>query len=163
MLSHFSCVWLCDPIDYSLPGSSVYGILQARIQEWVTMPSFRGFFPTQEEVSGCPGGSAGRTLIDLVLYQPLHSRTEEKGGKATSGLCDLGHGANLWTPCVNRRGVCVLVTQSCLTLCNPTDCSLPGSSVHGISQARILEWVAISSSRGSSWPTLRATLYHLSK
>ena len=48
------------------------------------MPSFRGFFPTQEEVSGCPGGSAGRTLIDLVLYQPLHSRTEEKGGKATS-------------------------------------------------------------------------------
>ena len=38
--------------------------------------------------------------------------------------------------------------QSCLTLCNPKDCSLPGSSVHGISQARILEWVAISSSRG---------------
>ena len=44
----------------------------------------------------------------------------------------------------------VLVDQSCLTLCNPMDCSLPGSSVHGISQARILEWVAISSSRGSS-------------
>ena len=40
--------------------------------------------------------------------------------------------------------VCVLVTQSCLTLCNPTDCSPPGSSVHGIFQARILEWVAIS-------------------
>ena len=38
----------------------------------------------------------------------------------------------------------VLVTQSCLTLCNPMDCSLPGSSVHGIFQARILEWVAIS-------------------
>ena len=42
------------------------------------------------------------------------------------------------------------VTQSCLTLCDPLDCSLPGSSVHGIFQARILEWVAISSSRGSS-------------
>ena len=38
------------------------------------------------------------------------------------------------------------------TLCNPTDCSPPGSSVHGIPQARILEWVAILSSRGSSWP-----------
>ena len=38
--------------------------------------------------------------------------------------------------------------QSCLILCNPTDCSLPGFSVHGILQARILEWVAISSSRG---------------
>ena len=51
--------------------------------------------------------------------------------------------------------ICTLacsVTQLCLTLWNPMDCSLPGSSVHGISQARILEWVAISSSRGSSGP-----------
>ena len=44
----------------------------------------------------------------------------------------------------------VLVTQSCLTLCDRMDCSLPGSSVHGILQARILEWVAVFSSRGSS-------------
>ena len=42
--------------------------------------------------------------------------------------------------------------QSCPTLCDPTDCSLPGSSVHGIFQARILERVAISFSRGSSPP-----------
>ena len=39
--------------------------------------------------------------------------------------------------------ICVLVTQSCPTLCNPMDCSLPGSSVRGIFQARILEWVVI--------------------
>ena len=38
------------------------------------------------------------------------------------------------------------------TLCDPTDCSLPGFSIHGIFQARVLEWVAISFSRGSSWP-----------
>ena len=44
------------------------------------------------------------------------------------------------------------VAQSCLTLCNPMDCSLPGSSVHGIFQARILEWAAISFSRGTSQP-----------
>ena len=44
----------------------------------------------------------------------------------------------------------VLVTQSCLTLCDPMDYSLPGSSAHGILQARILEWVAIPFSRGSS-------------
>ena len=44
------------------------------------------------------------------------------------------------------------VTQSCLTLCNPMDCSLTGSSVHGISQARRPGWVDISFSRGSSWP-----------
>ena len=41
------------------------------------------------------------------------------------------------------------VAQSCLTLCNPMDYSLPDSFVHGTSQARILEWVAISSSRGT--------------
>ena len=44
------------------------------------------------------------------------------------------------------------VAQLCPNLCKPMDCSPPGSSVHGISQARILEWVAISFSRGSSWP-----------
>ena len=44
----------------------------------------------------------------------------------------------------------MLSSQSCLTLCNPMGCSPPGSSVLGISQARILEWVAISSCRGSS-------------
>ena len=42
--------------------------------------------------------------------------------------------------------------QSCLTLCEPTDCSLPGSSVHGILQARVLEWGAISSARALFWP-----------
>ena len=44
------------------------------------------------------------------------------------------------------------VSQLCPTLCNPMDCSLPGSSFHGIFQARILEWVAISFSRGYSQP-----------
>ena len=49
--------------------------------------------------------------------------------------------------------LCMLHAQSllsCLTLCDPMDCSPPGSSVHGILQARILEWVARSSFRGSS-------------
>ena len=44
------------------------------------------------------------------------------------------------------------VAQSCLTLYEPLDCSPPGTSAHGIFQARILEWVAIPFSRGSSWP-----------
>ena len=44
------------------------------------------------------------------------------------------------------------VSQLCPTLCDPMDCSSPGFSVHGIFQAGILEWVAISSSRGYSWP-----------
>ena len=45
--------------------------------------------------------------------------------------------------------------------CDPMDCSLPGSSVHGIFQAIVLEWVAISFSRGSSWPRDRTRVSHL--
>ena len=48
------------------------------------------------------------------------------------------------------HSVKVLVVQSCLTLCDPMDYNLPGSSVHGVFQARILEWVVILFSRGSS-------------
>ena len=44
------------------------------------------------------------------------------------------------------------VAQSCPTLCDPMNCSLPGSSIHGIFQAGVLEWIAISFSRGSSRP-----------
>ena len=64
----------------------------------------------------------------------------------------------------------VLVTQLCPTLCDLMDCSPPGSSVRGILQARILEWVAVPSSRGSSQARNRTQvssigrqiLYHLS-
>ena len=52
--------------------------------------------------------------------------------------------------------VCAKSLQLCLTLCNPRDCSSLGSSVHGILQARILEWEAIPFSRGSSRPRDRA-------
>ena len=65
---------------------------------------------------------------------------------------------------------CVLITQLCPTLCDPVDCSPPGSSVHGIFWARIPEWVAISFSRGSFRPRNRTWVcciagrffYHLS-
>ena len=53
------------------------------------------------------------------------------------------------------------VTQSCPTLCNPMDCSPPGSSVHRIFQARVLEWVAISFSRGSSQPRGQTQVFHI--
>ena len=59
---------------------------------------------------------------------------------------------------VKKKGE-VLVTQSCPTLCDPMDCSPPGSSVRGILQARILEWVAIFS-RGSSDPGMEPGLLH---
>ena len=60
--------------------------------------------------------------------------------------------------------LCVLSQslQSCLTLCNRMDYNLPGSSVHGILQAKILEWVAVLSSRGSSQPRDRTQVSYVS-
>ena len=60
-------------------------------------------------------------------------------------------------PSVGKK---VLVAQSCLTLCDPIDCSLPGSYVHGILWARILEWAVISFSRESSQPRDQTHLLH---
>ena len=61
----------------------------------------------------------------------------------------------LWRPRISHmkwKKVKVLVAQSCPAFCNPMDCSPQGSTIHGIFQTRILEWVAISFSRGSSQP-----------
>ena len=63
--------------------------------------------------------------------------------------------------CIRPHAVLCWVAQLCLTLCDPMDCSPPGSSVHGILQARILEWVAMPSSRGSSQPRDRTQVSHI--
>ena len=68
----------------------------------------------------------------------------------TLGLVRFGDGERMRVQYGSDR-VCVCA-QSSLNFCDPIDCSLPGSSVQGISQARILEWVVIYSSRGSSQP-----------
>ena len=54
------CLALCDPMDCSLPGSSVHGILQARVLEWVAIPSFRGSFPSRDQPASplCPASQA---------------------------------------------------------------------------------------------------------
>ena len=68
------------------------------------------------------------------------------GGLLSMGLHRVGH---------DRSDLATTAAKSfqlCLTGCNPMDCSLPGSSVHGILQARILKWVAMPSSRGSFQP-----------
>ena len=75
--------------------------------------------------------------------------TEAVAPHSTSNYCTLFlalEGSEKWKETESE------VAQSCLTLCDPVDCSPPRSSVHGILQARILEWVAISFSRGSSRP-----------
>ena len=87
-----------------------------------------------------------------VYYNLSHCLVSLKPGVP----CDsLFHSKNIvwktpWYYCICKY--LVLVAKSCLTLCDPMDCSPSGFSVHGMSRARILEWVAISFSRGSSWP-----------
>ena len=98
-------------------------------------------FSRQESWSGLPFSSSGDLSnpgIEPVppMFPALAGRffTPEPRGK----------------PWPRPLCVCAKLLQSCLTLCDPMDCSLPGSSVHRVLQARILEWVAVPSSRGSS-------------
>ena len=83
-------------------------------------------------------------LVDSFMEQVfrghlLHARLDQSpGDRHMSQICS--HRA---------CAVLCLVTQSCPTLCDPMDCSWPGSSVHGILQAEILEWIAIPFSSGS--------------
>ena len=71
---------------------------------------------------------------------------------STCQVVHIGEGA-----CVHAQSL-----QSCLTLCDPMNCSLPGSSVHGILQARILEWVALPSCRRSPQPRDQTCISHVS-
>ena len=71
---------------------------------------------------------------------------QNKGGSWSKGRNFIYHNIHVIYNIHNMH------TQSCLTLCDPMDWSPPGSSVHGIFQVRILEWVAMPSSRGFSWP-----------
>ena len=81
------------------------------------------------------------------------SRISRRGGLFTECGLKARHCERPWTDAFvweKKKKVQVLVTQSCMTLCSSIDYSSPGSSVHGVLQARILEQVAISFSRGSS-------------
>ena len=96
---------LCSPIDCSLPGSSVYGLLQARILELTCLPPV--------------------DLPDLAI-EPMSLISPALSGSflSTSTTCFLPMGET-------SVKVKVLAAQPCPTLCSPMDCSLPGSSVHG--------------------------------
>ena len=83
--------------------------------------------------------------------QPKNEADAEERGGEKSLTVSCGHGnPALREPHWTFQFKLVLVAQLCLILSDPLDCSPPDSSVHGILQARILEWVAISFSRGSS-------------
>ena len=89
------------------------------------------------------------------IYTQHHSSKASILLRSAFFIVQLSHpymttGETMWG--LDCKESCVLVTQACPTLCNPTDCSPPGFSAHGILQARILEWIAIPFSRGTSQP-----------
>ena len=104
--------------------------------------------PTAPDTSHC----GSRSRLVLVPRQRACHKAHRSPHQCLAD-CNAKEHLNPWHRVQHHRHrSCSLVTQSCPTLCNPMDCSPPGSSVHGVLQARILERVAISSSRGSSWP-----------
>ena len=170
-LQSCSTLW---PYEHSLLGSSVHGILQARILESVAMLSSRRSSQTRDQTLISYISCIGRQVLYqwhhlgsphvIIIHLSKHAMNSTKS-KSKRKLCmDFG-----WIT-VYGIGSCLVtnisflwseVAQSCPTLFNPVDCSPPGSFVHGILQARILEWIAISFSRGPSWPRDRTQVSHI--
>ena len=110
-----SCPTLCEPMDCSLPRFSIHGILQARMLEWVAMPSSRGSSqPRNQTQVSCIGR--------LVLYQLSCKEAPLQGGDL---LISSGRGAGF----LSRLSVVQSLSQPCLTLCDPMDCSTLGFPV----------------------------------
>ena len=149
------CLTLCNPVDCSPPCSSVLGILQARILEWISMLSSRGSsWPrdrTRISYVSCIPCRCCCWVASVVSDSVRPQRRQptrfphpwDSPGKNT------GVGCHFLLQCMKVKSKSE-VAQSCPTLSDPTDSSLPGSSVHGISQARVLEWGAIAFS--VVWP-----------
>ena len=144
-------------MDCSLPGSSVRGISQARILEWVAISFSRGssqprdwtwvFFTAGRFFTFWATREAQKLIQHYKSIIPQYKIEFKK-------LYIFHHSFLLYFKKFSFMNNCSVqfssVVQSCLTLCDPMDNSLLGFSVHGIFQARVLEWVAISFSRGSS-------------
>ena len=121
-----------------------------RTMHWSGVMNFDAEHQVPEEVGGCHLQAVDWGLALGLRRKPLCLQEERKRGWwwQWEGKVFL---RRFYFLCGNKWSE-ALVAHSCLTLCDPMDCSPPGSSVLGIFQARILEWVAISFSRGSSRP-----------
>ena len=122
------------------PGVSVHGIFRARILEWVAISFSRRSSPPRDQTRVC-------RIVDRRVYRLSHQGSIAKELESISSITYNGNesGKEYIYTCM-----CDQSLQLCPALCNPMDCSLSASSIHGVFQERILEWVAISFSRGSS-------------
>ena len=135
-------------MNCSPPGSSVHGIFQARILEWVAISSSWESSRPRDWIYGSRVSCIGRQILHpCTTWEALLKSLPPQAPSTTTPSKLTTLGASLVGPrsAVLRR----LVVSNPLW---PTDCSPPGSSVHGIFLARTLEWVAVSFSTGSSQP-----------
>ena len=136
-----SCPTLCDPMDCSLPGSSVHGIFQAIVLEWIAISFSKGSSQPRD-----------RTRVSHIVERRFTIWATREVDNVICGWVHL-HGSIWikWSSLLFVAAAAAKSLQSCPTLCDPTDGSPPGSAVPGILQARILEWVAISFSNAWKW------------
>ena len=142
------CPTLCDPMDSSQPGFSVHGIFQTRILEWVAI-SFSRDFDFKSVKFYDIFKAFGKAHPPECLHLSTCPSTVCK-----SCLCNCKVRCIikiLLLSYINIQRRCARA-QLCPSLCDRRNCSPPGSSVRGISRARILEWVAIPFSKESSQP-----------
>ena len=135
-------------MDCSLPASSVHGLSEARILQWVAISFFRGSSWPRDWT--LVSWIAGR--YPYPLSQWGRQRSSFTFSTTTGEQLPARHSCYLQTSLRSAQVKWREVAQSRPTLYDPVDCSLPGSSIHGIFQARILQWVAISFFRGASRP-----------
>ena len=113
-------------------------------------------FYIPRDVSKLLRASCGHLILQFFLLSFLVRLLLVPTSNATSGSHIVEHVPPMVTNAMGQQlltwQIQLLVTQSCLTLCRLVDCSPPGSSVHGISQARMLEWVALPSPGGLPHP-----------
>ena len=106
-------------------------------------------------------GLRSEPAYTVVTQLKVTDRTSSREGQQQGGVTGMV-GSEATAPwCAPARKINVKVIQSRPALCESMDCSPPGSSIHGILQARILEWVAILFSRGSSQPRDRTQVSHI--
>ena len=161
ILQLFNCCWvarlyltLCSPMDCSMPASLSLTISQSLLK----VMSIELLLPPHPLFPSILLSSVFCSIRIFSDESALHIRWPNIGAITGAAF----HSSSVFLHSAMTLAIfvmCVLVPQACPTLWNPGDYSPPGSSVLGIPQARMLEWVAIYFSRASSWPRDRTQVF----
>ena len=162
-------------MDCSPPSSSVHGVFQARILGWVAIPFLRGSSQSSDWTRVSCVSCIGRWILYHCTTREALGKSKRLKSEPTRGVILISqwgvevHSRQSWNA-HSSQTLAGYLMHACMRekslphvqLCDPMDCSLPGSSVHGILQAYILEWVTVPYSRRSSRPRNRTFVSYTS-